>query len=492
MSTITTSSSSISAVPITAAAALTAAALTATAYWYRVRGGGASGHVVRGTGLSAFPRLAREYEALFAEGREKGSQLAVVLGGRVVVDVAGGRTSDDVFRPEQMTMLFSSTKVIESTVVAVLADKKLIAYDDKLVKYVDGFYSPHVTVSDLMRYRAGCAVIEKPMSKAEAIEVFNDPAKTAQWVVNNTSRDYDPSNPLRQEYHSWTRGMFVACIVHKTTGLTMEQFVQRYIVEPVRAAMEKRTNDAKAAQRVELHIGVPPHKQDRMAVCEPHRSLLSTALEVVLQLTGFVDLFLRPSDPELAEVFHRDWLLPWEVTGMRRLLQSNPPSRDRKALILAHDVGLGAHYLANDPEFRAIPLSSATGASNAYSMAAVLGELAMGGGAILSKEGLRNALESGGQHLDDFLGVPAAYAACGWGLDRFRVPEVEHGESFVGWGGAGGSVVQFNAAWAPGVAFAYIPTKLESRTHKPNGLRLLKALALDLQEMGWPHNNNKS
>jgi hypothetical protein len=408
-----------------------------------------------------FPKTLAAFKQLILDGYEKGSQLTCIVNGKIVIDVCGGRDEQSVFEKHQMTMLFSSTKVFESLIVAMLADRNLIAYDAPVKKYLPGFYSDTITISDLMRYRAGCAAIHKTLTLKEAQEIFNDPIKTEEFALNHLSR-----NGVRlgiSEYHSFTRGLLVAAILYRVTGKTMEQFVQEEIVLPVRRK--------KQCEDIELHIGCPQNKQSRMAIVEPSGNMLSLLSETILHVSGFVDLFLRPStkdDVVAQEEFHRDWMYRYEAEMMKQILKY-PPTHHRKSLVLVHDVGLGTHYLSNSPEFRALPLSSANGASNSFSLANILSEIQTG--TLLSPTGLQRALETDGTTFDEMLGVPLTYTANGWGCDRFP-------GGFIGWAGAGGSLTLFHPKH--NAAFSYIPTRLESRTHKPNGLYLLRAFMKDL------------
>jgi CubicO group peptidase (beta-lactamase class C family) len=413
-------------------------------------------------------RVEREFRALYDEGREKGSQVSVFVDGRCAFSAHGGRDEKSVFHDHELAIVFSSTKVIEALVVAMLCDRGLVQYDAPLAKYVPGFYSPLVTVSDLMRHRAGCAVIEKPLTMQEAVEVLGSPEKSLEFVNKRLSRDFAPSNPKRQEYHAVTRGIFVGLILHAVTGKTLEQFVQDEIVRPVK---EKYERD------VEFHIGCPAGKQHRVATFEAGDSVLGTAADLAVHLSGLTELLLRPSDPEEREVFHRDWLLPEEVEFTQKLITS---SRARRTLLLVRDAKFGVHHLANNGPFRALPLSSSSGISNAMSMCCILSELALcgsggssnGSSMLLSQEGFRRAVESDGEYMDESLRMCIRYAACGWGLNRFP-------DGWIGWAGAGGSIALFHPELRAGIS--YVPTRLLGRVHHPNGLRLLKALTMDLK-----------
>ena len=73
--------------------------------------------------------------------------------------------------------------------------------------------------------------------------------------------------------------------------------------------------------------------------------------------------------------------------------------------------------------------------------------------------------------MDEVMCYGITYTACGWGADRF---EPDGLPGWVGWAGAGGSVVQFDAKRR--ASFAYVTTRMAARMSKPRALRSLRAL----------------
>ena len=410
-----------------------------------------------------------EFLALYAENRERGSQLAVALAsGRVALDLAGGRDADVASHHDKLTLLFSSTKVVESLVVAMLADRGLLDLDAPLQRYVPEFHSSLVAVSDVMRYRAGAACPDRALYPHEAMEMLSDPLKTRDFVVNHLSREFDPKRPRRMYYHPFTRGLIVSVLVHAVAGVTTDEFVQRHVVAPLR---EKHRSSGKL---VEFHVGCPPDKQGRVVESEPHRSLLKTGAQIALHRLGVVDWLLRPADEAARKAFHWDWLHASEADAMLRI--AKPRGSHRRALKFIRGVRLGTHNLANSRDFRALPLSSSCGVSNAVSMALILAELAAGGGVLLSPNGFAKAMEVDGPTMDGFARQPFTITAAGWCTDI--VPEDHRGDLWVGWCGAGGSVSCFSPKLR--AAMCYLPSRLDERVFYPNGFRMAEAVAAAL------------
>lgn len=412
----------------------------------------------------------RAFRSNFARGVESGAQLTVVKDGRILVEVCGGATQDELLERYQLSVLFSSSKVIESLCVAKLVEANKLDYDARLVDVLGKQKFAHfqdLKVRDLMRYRAGAAIIEKPVTLSEAEAIFASKDLTENFVLENLSRDYQPADPRRTSYHAYTRGFIVALIMWKVDGRSMSEFVQQEIVAKLNNNNKKKANNV----NVEFKYGCPPEWQARVARTFPSKHPIEIGLELLLHSSGFVEKFLHPGEAgtkSQLEKHYQDWLSPEEVKATVGMITS---TRDpmRKSLILCTDVGLGAHFMANNERLRAIPMSSVTGISNATSMALILAELANDGGCLLTPDALQKALKHDSEPapFDRFMGSHITYCHAGWGMDRF-------GPDWIGWGGAGGSVCVFNPKLK--LSFAYIPNRLEGRVHKPQGVCILRAI----------------
>jgi hypothetical protein len=262
-------------------------------------------------------------------------------------------------------------------------------------------------------------------------------------------------------YHAISRGFFVDVLIYKVDGRRARDYIQQEIVRKVEGA--------------EFYLGCPPEYQYRMAECIPAQSLLETAAELLMHRLGIVKAFYHPGVNALEEAIDahdRDFLQESEVELTMRCLDMN--SKSFKALVMMNDFGLGAHHNANSRGFRGLPLLSVTGATNSRSIALMGAQLACGGGTLLSSEGLEKALgHEPKQSYDELLNKHVTYVNCGWTNDRL-------GQDWVGWAGAGGSIFVFSPKYRASIG--YIPTKLEGRTHKPNGSRMLKPFTKILEK----------
>jgi len=211
------------------------------------------------TARVADPRLRRtqaEFRELYQEGLERGSQLTVYVDGKVALDMYGGRNAASVFRQDQIVTLFSSGKVIEGIVVAMLVDQGLVKYESRVSEFITGFYDAELTVKQLMQHCAGAAACTKLAPSWDALQaVMADSLETIGFINRNLSQDNLQGGkiaPVRDtRYHACTRGMFISVMVLRLTGMTMDVFVQERIVKPVQAAEASRGH----AMTVQLHIG---------------------------------------------------------------------------------------------------------------------------------------------------------------------------------------------------------------------------------------------
>ncbi len=81
-------------------------------------------------GFCPGPTYTHTHAHTHADGHEIGSQFVVYRNGEKVVDLNGG-----VMREDTLAVVFSSGKVVESLVAAMLVDRGLLEYDAPIAKY---------------------------------------------------------------------------------------------------------------------------------------------------------------------------------------------------------------------------------------------------------------------------------------------------------------------------------------------------------------------
>jgi CubicO group peptidase (beta-lactamase class C family) len=99
------------------------------------------GHV-DGTTAKGWEPVKEAFEGNFAKGLEKNAQLVIRVDGKVVVDLWGtgpsGEKASNLGKPyngDTMQNIFSSGKNIETVVMALLVERGLVDYDEKVATY---------------------------------------------------------------------------------------------------------------------------------------------------------------------------------------------------------------------------------------------------------------------------------------------------------------------------------------------------------------------
>ncbi|GBG32816.1 Beta-lactamase domain-containing protein 2 [Hondaea fermentalgiana] len=388
----------------------------------------------------------KAFEANYREGREVGSQLACYVNGELVVDLNGGCDKEHKLEADSFTVIFSCTKVIESLAMAMLADRGKLDYDAPITKYWPSLDNK-ATVADLMRHQAGLSTLNPAPTKAEGLKIFSDHDKAREFLEANKPEYVTEQPPKRQIYHAVTRGMYANELVRRVDGRSIDEFVAEEIVNK--------------DDKIDFSIGCPSEWQSRVSTHYPTQSRRFVVLRYLLYSylpRSLLSLFFGPMDA--LQPFDRE-----VIKGMTT--KGSPASR---VLALFSDVPASLYEICNNPEVRALPLSSAAGVSNARSVGRILRNLLEGD--YLSPEGLKSALGFDAERhavlKDEFMCRKMKLSNCGWGLDRF---EIFGAPGWVGWGGAGGSVLVFNPELK--AVMAYCVNGLDSQQHKARGVRLL-------------------
>ena len=179
-----------------------------------------------------------------------GAAVAVFHRGELVVDVWTG-VRDTVGTPwerETMATSFSTTKGVVATVVARLVDRGELAYDDPVVAYWPEFGAAgkeQITIRHLLTHQAALHSIRPLVSSAETMLDWDEMVA----ILGGASPVWEPGT--RSGYHALTFGWLVGEVIRRVTGLTVNEAVQREIVEPL--GLDS------------MFIGLPPEHRARAA-----------------------------------------------------------------------------------------------------------------------------------------------------------------------------------------------------------------------------------
>ena len=192
--------------------------------------------------------LTRMHEAI-ALGHEEGLQLAVYHHGQLVVDLTVG-TKDDSgtpLRPDDLILVWSTSKGITATVMHILAERNQIAYDDAIADYWPAFAAhgkEAISIRHLMSHTAGIYALPSGYS----YEVMRDYNTICDIVANLTPAHQPGQSHI---YHPLTYGWPLAKVAEAVTGISFGELVQREICAPLGIS--------------DLFIGLPPERLSDVA-----------------------------------------------------------------------------------------------------------------------------------------------------------------------------------------------------------------------------------
>jgi CubicO group peptidase (beta-lactamase class C family) len=364
-----------------------------------------------------FRPLAQVFGRLVGRGAGGGA-MVVRLRGETVADLSVGwadRARTRRWTPETLAISFSTTKGVASTVVHRLADRGLLAYDDPIAKHWPEFRAggkERVTVRDLLTHRAGLHSVQAVADTAE--DILDHHAMEEKLAARAT---HAPT--ARSAYHAITYGWLVAGLLRRVTGRGMAELIRTELAEPLGV-------DG-------LHLGAPAEIQERVA--EPVGSALRHLGSAAKVMTP---LWTRAARAKATfEALHLD--------GFDRL------------------------FTGPQPPIWTTEMPAVNGVFSAAALARLYGELANGGGGLLSPETthelgrvqVRTADAVLGLRMRWRLGYHHAFAAGG--------PPGPRAFGHYGYGGSG--------AWADpdlGLSVGFVTNRLGSLSTPLGDLRLMR------------------
>ncbi len=236
----------------------------------------------------AFTAVADAFRLTLPEGRPGGAALCVYHRGRPVVDIwAGTRNrAGDPWRHDTVSLSFSTTKGIVSTLLHQLADRGEVDYDTPVAHYWPAFgrQDKHrITVRHLLTHEAGLYGIRS---------LIDDAAEMRDWehmlgVMERASPLHAPG--AKNGYHALTYGWLVGGLVEKVAGMPLAHVLDELLVQPMRldgcfigvpGQEEGRCADLIVSQK-------PASSGGRAGSSKSRKPLGSKVLELTLAAAGF-------------------------------------------------------------------------------------------------------------------------------------------------------------------------------------------------------------
>jgi CubicO group peptidase (beta-lactamase class C family) len=441
--------------------------------------------VVRGAVAPRYQLVADVFDTFFMKAWDVGSAVSVYVRGEPVVRLTGGARigpGDTVpYDADTIQLVASTTKFVESLVVALLVDRGLLRYGDRVVDHWPEFAGGHegktqVTVRQLMMHRAGLPVFERKLGDDELFDLdararflerqVQVPELFAAEPAGSSWRSQRPAAP--QAYHAVSRGLYSSELVRR--------------VDPKRSRLGAFFRDEVAEPLgIDFWIGLPDEQAPRISPTRPDPTVITRLL------AGDVAGLESSDDPR-----HR--LYDYEIAFLRRLV-TQPDSIPARALNCLAPSGVAPQELANHPKLRALELASSSGFGSADALARLAALVERGGSLgstriFSSDRALREACETADTYaVDGLMGTPVAFTQGGFA--RFESPD-PHRTVSIGWGGAGGQMVRFVPELD--LAIAYVTNTLGSRMamNDPRGLGLLAAAIACARETPQPGSDSDS
>ncbi|WOD43212.1 serine hydrolase domain-containing protein [Hwangdonia lutea] len=169
------------------------------------------------------------------------------------IDIQLAKSTENAIKTNSPFYTASITKMLTATAIGVLKDENKLRFEDKISKYLpeslmanlhvlDGKdYSRNITIKNLLQHTSGLPDYFTDKTIDESPNVINqllvDTNKTwsAVELVDFAKHKMNPHFIPGTNYHyTDTAYVLLALIIEKVSGLSLEQFFQRHIFQPLK------------------------------------------------------------------------------------------------------------------------------------------------------------------------------------------------------------------------------------------------------------------
>ncbi|MCW6533740.1 serine hydrolase domain-containing protein [Sphingomonas lycopersici] len=171
-----------------------------------------------------FAAVREAFHANFTERNEIGAAVAVIVNGKVVVDLIGGwrdAARTQPWQPDTLVNVWSSTKGIAATCFAMLVDAGRLSYDDPVARYWPEFAAEGkatITIGQLLSHQAGLCGFTTPARFADLLGGGAAAARLAAQVPL-----WRPGTA--SGYHAISVGILATELFGRITGTSLRSFV---------------------------------------------------------------------------------------------------------------------------------------------------------------------------------------------------------------------------------------------------------------------------
>jgi CubicO group peptidase (beta-lactamase class C family) len=197
-----------------------------------------------------FEPLAQAFARNFCFDEDEGASCAAFVNGELVADLWGGYS--DVARTAQwqdntLVCTMSAGKAVAATAIALLCERGLLDLDAPVARYWPEFAQrgkEHVALRWVLDHRAGLPALTRLDPPPGALHDW-------QWMTSTLAGQAPEWQPGEAAgYHILTQGYILGEVVRRVAGVSLNEFVQRELCEPLGA---------------DFHFGVPRHDLRRCA-----------------------------------------------------------------------------------------------------------------------------------------------------------------------------------------------------------------------------------
>ena len=204
---------------------------------------------INGTVAPGFEPVREAFARNFADSIELGAGVSVYVGGKPVVDLHGGWIDQQRTQPysaEHLQLVFSTTKGVAATCLAILAGRGTLDYAEKVAVYWPEFAAAgksDITVEQLISHRAGLPTLDAKPTLADCLDW-----PTITKLLAEQAPMWEPGTA--HGYHALTYGWLAGELVRRIDGRNIGRFVQEELSGPL---------------GLDLWIGLPESQEGRVA-----------------------------------------------------------------------------------------------------------------------------------------------------------------------------------------------------------------------------------
>ena len=178
-----------------------------------------------------------------------GAGLCIIHHGQPVVDLIGGffeNTATIPYARDTLQLVFSSTKGVVATAVAMCVERGLLSYDEPVALYWPEFAAKgkeKITVAQMLSHQAGLYTIDGTIAFEDALD----------WnTITQRLADTAPIFPVGSThgYHAITFGWLAGELVRRVDGRNIGRFIEEEIANPL---------------GIEIYVGLPEHLEIRVS-----------------------------------------------------------------------------------------------------------------------------------------------------------------------------------------------------------------------------------